>query len=73
MALKNYYFLIQITHAWVQLLLRGRLAGAFRRSIRSVKNLFRRLADSLLYELIPAEAVDPVRLASIQIRLDDTS
>jgi hypothetical protein len=72
-ALKNYYFLIQITQAWVQLLVRGRLAGAFRRSIRSVKNLFRRLADSFLYELIPAEAVDPVRLASIQIRLDDTS
>jgi hypothetical protein len=72
-ALKNYYFLIQITHAWIQLLVRGRLAGAFRRSIRSVKNLFRRLADSFLYELIPAEAVDPVRLASIQIRLDDSS
>ena len=72
-ALKNYYFLIQIVHAWVQLLVRGRLAGAFRRSIRSVKNLFRRLADSFLYELIPAEAVDSVRLASIQIRLDDSS
>ena len=72
-ALKNYYFLIQITQAWVQLLIRGRLAGAFRRSICSVKNLFRRLAESFLYELIPAEALDPAQLASIQIRLADTS
>ena len=72
-ALKNYYFLIQIAHAIVQLLVRGRLAGAFRRSIGSIHNLFRRLAESFLYELIPAEAVDPVRLAGIQIRLADTS
>jgi hypothetical protein len=69
-ALKNYYFLIQITHAIVQLLVRGRLAGAFRRSLYSIKNLFRRLAESFLHQLIPAEAVDPVRLAAIQIRLD---
>jgi len=72
-ALKNYYFLIQITHAIVQLMVRGRLAGVFRRSIRSIRNLFRCMADSFLHDLIPAEAVDPVRLASIQIRLDNTS
>jgi hypothetical protein len=72
-ALKNYYFLIQIAHAFVQLLVRGRLAGAFLRSIGSIKNLFRRMADSFLHQLIPAEAVDPVRLAGIQIRLEDTS
>jgi hypothetical protein len=72
-ALKNYYYLIQIAHAFVQLMVRGRLAGAFRRTIRSIRNLFRCLADSLLHELIPAEAVDPVRLAAIQIRLEDTS
>jgi hypothetical protein len=71
--LKNYYYLIQIAHAIVQLLVRGRLAGAFPRSIRSIRNLFRCVADSLLHELIPAEAVDPVRLAGIQIRFADTS
>ena len=72
-ALKNYYFMIQVAHVFMQLLVRGRLAGVFRSSIRSIKNLFRRLADSFLYELIPVEAVDPVRLAGIQIRLADTS
>ena len=72
-ALKNDYYLIQITHAFMQLLVRGRLAGVFRRSIRSIKNLFRRLVHSFLYELIPAEAVDPVHLSAIQIRLADTS
>lgn len=72
-ALKNYYYLIQITHAFMQLLVRGRLAGVFRSGIRSIKNLFRRLANSFLYELIPAEAVDPVHLAAIQIRMTDTS
>ncbi|MBM4094198.1 MAG: hypothetical protein FJ276_33045 [Planctomycetes bacterium] len=72
-ALKNYYFLIQIAHAFVQLLARGRLAGVFRRVIVSVRNLFRCLADSLLHELIPAEAVDPVRLAGIQIRFENSS
>ena len=72
-ALKNYYYLIQITHAFMQLLVRGRLAGVFRSGIRSIKNLFRRLARSFLYALIPAEAVDPVHLSAIQIRLVDTS
>jgi len=73
-ALKNYYyFLIQIAHAFVQLLARGRLAGVFRRVIVSVRNLFRCLADSLLHENIPAEAVDPVHLAGIQIRFENSS
>ena len=71
-ALKNYYYLVQIVHACVQLLVRGLMAGAFRRSIRSIKNLFRHMADSFHHELIPAEAVDPVVLASIQIRLDSS-
>lgn len=69
-ALKNYYFLIQIVHAVVQLLVRGPLAGVFRRSIRSLKNLFRCIADSFHHQFIPAEAVDPAALAAIQIRLD---
>jgi hypothetical protein len=69
-ALKNYYFIVQIVHAVVQLLVRGLLAGVFRRSIRSIKNLFHRVADSFHHQLIPAEAVNPVALATIQIRLD---
>lgn len=69
-ALKNYYFLVQIVHAVVQLLVRGPLAGVFRRSIRSLKNLFRCVADSFHHQLIPAEAVDPVALAAFQFRLD---
>jgi hypothetical protein len=69
-ALKNYYFIVQIVHAVVQLLVRGPLAGVFRRSIRSIKNLFRCMADSFHHQLIPAEAVDPAALAAIQIRLD---
>jgi hypothetical protein len=69
-ALKNYYFIVQIVHAIVQLLVRGLLAGVFHRSIRSTKNLFRRVADSFHHQLIPAKAVDPLVLAAIQIRLD---
>jgi hypothetical protein len=69
-ALKNYYFIVQIVQAIVQLLVRGLLAGVFRRSIGSIKNLFRRLTDSFHHQLIPAEAVDPSVLATIQIRLD---
>jgi hypothetical protein len=69
-ALKNYYFIVQIVHAIVQLLVRGLLAGVFRRSIGSIKNLFRCLADSFHHQIIPAEAVDPFALAAVQIRLD---
>ena len=69
-ALKNYYLIIQIVHIIVQLLVRGPLAGVFRRCIHSIKNLFRCLADSFHHQRIPAEAVDVVALAAIQIRLD---
>lgn len=69
-AQKNYYFIVQITHAVVQLLVRGPLAGVFRRTICSIKNLFRRMADSFHQQLIPAEAVDSAALSAIQIRLD---
>jgi len=69
-ALKNYYFIVQIVHAIVQLMVRGPLAGVFRRTIGSMKNLFRCLADSLHHQPIPAEAVDPAALAAIQIRLN---
>lgn len=66
-------WIIQIVHALIQLLARGRLPGVFRRVIATIRNLFRRMADSLLHERIPAEAVDPVRLAAIQIRFENSS
>jgi hypothetical protein len=69
-ALKNYYYLVQIVHAIVQLLVRRLLAGVFRRSIGSIKNLFRCVTDSFHHQPIPAEAVNPSVLAAIQIRLD---
>lgn len=69
-ALKNYYYIVQIVHAIVQLLVRGPLAGVFRHGICSIKNLFRCVADSFQHQLIPAEAVDPAALATIQIRLN---
>ncbi len=69
-ALKNYYFIIQIVHTVMQLLVRGLLAGVFKRCIHSVKNLFRKITDSFHHDRIPAEAVDPAILGAIQIRLD---
>jgi hypothetical protein len=67
---KNYYFLLQIAHIMVQLLLRGRLARAFGTAIRSLKNFFRRMSESLRHQLIPAAAPVAEAARGIQIRLD---
>jgi hypothetical protein len=71
-ARKNYYFLIQVAHAIVQLLIRGRLAQPFKTIIRSVKNLFRRLVDSFHHQIISPHAADPQLLPQMQIRLDSS-
>ena len=71
-AIKNYYFILQIAHAIVQLLIYGRLAAAFKSAIGSMKNFFRRLADSLRHQPIPTQAVCPQALGRIQIRLAPT-
>jgi len=67
---KNFYFLLQIAHSLVQLLLRGRLAKAFKSVIRTFKNFFRRMSQSLLCRVISDEALHPELASAIQIRLD---
>jgi len=67
---KNFYLLLQIAHALVQLLVRGRLAKAFKSTIRTFKNFFRRMSQSLLSRVIPPEALDVKLASAIQIRLN---
>jgi len=67
---KNYYLLLQVAHNMVQLLLHGSLAGAFKASIRTLKNFFIRMADSLRHCLIaPIEQIRQ-SVSNIQIRLN---
>lgn len=55
---KNYYFLLQIAHIMIQLLLTEKLAKAFKLSICTLKNFFIRMADSLRHCLIiPIEQI----------------
>jgi hypothetical protein len=71
--IRNYYVLMQIAHIILQLLERGSLlpqkAGEL---FGSLKNLARRLAESIRNVLIPAEALDPARARAIQIRLNSS-
>jgi hypothetical protein len=71
-AIKNYYFILQIAHAIIQLMIHGPLAPIFKAAICTVKNLFIRLADSLRHQAITAQAVCPEALRSMQIRLAPT-
>jgi hypothetical protein len=69
--IKNFYLLLQIAHMILQLVERGSLLGAdCKRLFGSVRNLARRLAESIRNRLIPPEALDPAAAAAIQIRLD---
>lgn len=68
-AIKNYYFILQIAHTLVQLLIHGPVAAVFKSAIGSVKNFFMRFADSLRHQPIPPQAVSPEHLQHIQIRL----
>lgn len=69
-AIKNYYFLLQIAHTVVQLMIKGGLRKAFKSRLRTLRNFFRRLAESLRNVLIEACAVTKEALRFIQIRLD---
>ena len=69
-ARKNFYFILQIAHAFVQLLVNGLITRAFTETLRSVKNLFRQMADSFRHQAIPRSATDPDLMPAIQIRLD---
>jgi len=71
-AIKNYYFILQIAHTLVQLLIHGPVGALFKSAIGSMKNFFRRFADSLRHQPIPPQAVSPLHLQRIQIRLAPT-
>ena len=67
----NYYVLLQIAHMILQLIERGSLLGGdCKRLFGSLRNLARRLAESLRNRLIPPDATDVAAAACIQIRLD---
>jgi hypothetical protein len=79
--LKAYYVLLQIAHILVQLLECGSLLWKLAASIGqtpwqwlgSLKNLARRLLESVRNAHWPAECYERPRRASIQIRLNDSS
>jgi hypothetical protein len=69
--IKNFYLLLQIAHMILQLLERGSLLSTdCKRLFGSLRNLARRLAESLRNRLIPPQALDPVLAAAIQIRIN---
>lgn len=71
--IKNYYVLLQIAHMILQLIECGSLLSAdCKRLFGSLRNLARRLAESLRNRLIPPEATDPAAAGSIQIRLNSS-
>ena len=78
--LKAYYYLLQIAHMIQQLLEAGsllrNLAAEFGRTpmqlFGSLKNLARRMLDAFRYMVLNDQAFDPLRAASIQIRLDSS-
>lgn len=77
---KAYYYLLQIAFILVQLLERGsllkQLAAALGRTplqlFGSLKNLARRLLESLRYLVLPDESFDPVVAGRLKIRLDSS-
>lgn len=71
--LKNFYLLLQMAHMMLQLVEMGNLLRQnCKKLFGSIRNLARRLAESLRHRLIPAEALDPALAARIQIRLDSS-
>jgi hypothetical protein len=71
-ASKNYYFLLQIAHLFIQLLIKGPLHESFRSGLQTLRNLFKRLAESLRYILIRAEVIALEATRAIQIRLNSS-
>jgi hypothetical protein len=70
---KNFYVLMQIAHIILQLMECGSLLGAdCKRLFGSIRNLARRLAESIRNRLIPFDATDPAIAARIQIRLNSS-
>lgn len=65
-AAKNYYFLLQIAHALIQLMAKGSLFNNFSKQIGSLRNFARRLSEALRNVLISPQAF----LISGQIRFN---
>ncbi len=70
-AAKNFYFLLQVAHAINQLMIKGSLIGNFEKSIGSIRNFLRRLAEALRNTLIDPNVFDD-DAPSFQIRLDSS-
>lgn len=69
--IKDYYLLLQTAHLILQLMERGSLLGQdCKKLFGSLRNLARRLSESLRYFAIPTDAADLRLAARIQIRLD---
>jgi hypothetical protein len=69
--IKNFYVLLQIAHMILQLMERGSLLGGdCKLMFGCIRNLARRLSESLRNRLIPPEATDPAIARHIQIRLN---
>ena len=69
--IKNFYILMQLAHLMLQLMERGSLLSQdCKKLFGSVRNLARRLAESIRHYLIRPEALDIAAAACIQIRLD---
>jgi hypothetical protein len=69
--IKQYYILMQLAHLILQLLERGSLLSRnCKKLFGSLRNLARRLAESIRHYLIQPEALDVAAAACVQIRLD---
>jgi len=69
--IKQFYILMQLAHLILQLLERGSLLSRdCKKLFGSLRNLARRLAESIRHYLIQPEALDVAAAACIQIRLD---
>lgn len=71
-AAKNFYFLLQAAHAINQLMIKGSLIGNFKKTLGSVRNFLRRLAEALRNTTIDPTLLDPDTPHAIQIRLDSS-
>jgi len=69
--IKQFYILMQLAHLILQLLERGSLLSRdCKKLFGSLRNLARRLAESIRHYLIQPEALDVAAAVCIQIRLD---
>lgn len=69
--IKNFYLLMQIAHLILQLIEKGNLLGKHcQKLFGSLRNLARRLSESIRHCVIHPDALDAAAAAHIQIRLD---